>query len=204
MLTANLESLAEAILECDSDDGGEAIAKLNTLPTLKKAIRKAVQEWAAKPADPIEKPKPKNITGKQRKEFHRNAPHALRILFHVTGKVQDIPMKPCEVSGLPAVEWWPDLEVLEAAGLAYTPNHSNQNLWRASWRQAFLEIEGRCRYCGTEIIPGMESIDHIHPTARGGDQHVLNLALTCRTCNQMKSDWTPEEWVKRLLGGVLR
>ena len=48
--------------------------------------------------------------------------------------------------------------------------------------------EGRCEYCrssdnySTEFFAG----EHIHPTAKGGTNHITNLAYACSGCNGHK------------------
>lgn len=52
----------------------------------------------------------------------------------------------------------------------------------------------RCLYCGKEITDAADyEMDHIVPLARGGKENYLNLASSCRLCNQKKQDKTPAE-----------
>lgn len=54
-------------------------------------------------------------------------------------------------------------------------------------REYLLEKWGRrCAYCGKENVP--LTIDHIHPTSRGGSDRVSNLTLACLPCNQKKGN----------------
>lgn len=48
----------------------------------------------------------------------------------------------------------------------------------------------RCEYCrAPQIITGTTyHIEHIVPSSRGGSDDVVNLALSCITCNGHKSD----------------
>lgn len=48
----------------------------------------------------------------------------------------------------------------------------------------------RCAYClSSEVNTGIPlTIDHIHPTSRGGETAFDNLCLACRPCNEFKSD----------------
>ena len=48
----------------------------------------------------------------------------------------------------------------------------------------FSKTKGRCAYCGAKA----EEIDHIVPRSKGGTDSVNNLAATCRTCNEKKSN----------------
>jgi hypothetical protein len=51
--------------------------------------------------------------------------------------------------------------------------------------------DDRCEYCGDDQSL---SVDHRVPIARGGDNHVTNLAVACAACNSRKGPLTPEEW----------
>jgi hypothetical protein len=51
---------------------------------------------------------------------------------------------------------------------------------------------GRCEYC---LSPESHSssgftIDHIHPTSKGGSSEIENLALACGGCNGRKNEFT--------------
>lgn len=57
-------------------------------------------------------------------------------------------------------------------------------------RRAILTRDSsRCGYCGN---PG-DTIDHIFPRSRGGQDSWDNLITACLPCNQKKRDRTPEE-----------
>jgi len=47
---------------------------------------------------------------------------------------------------------------------------------------------GICRMCGEPTAFEDFEVDHIVPRAHGGTDHAHNLRLTCRPCNQRKSD----------------
>ncbi|GAA2092864.1 MULTISPECIES: HNH endonuclease [Brevibacterium] len=53
----------------------------------------------------------------------------------------------------------------------------------------------RCAYCGRSA----ETVDHVMPRSRGGQNTWTNLVACCRTCNSLKGDRTPEEMGWRLL-----
>ncbi len=54
-------------------------------------------------------------------------------------------------------------------------------------RAYLLEKWGRkCAYCDAEHTP--LTIDHIHPSSKGGSDRVSNLTLACFPCNQRKSN----------------
>lgn len=50
----------------------------------------------------------------------------------------------------------------------------------------FSRSGGRCVYCGAKAT----EIDHIVPRSSGGTNSAYNLAASCRSCNQMKSNLT--------------
>lgn len=53
----------------------------------------------------------------------------------------------------------------------------------------------RCAYCGGRP----ETIDHILPRSRGGENSWMNLVAACFRCNQRKADRTPSEAGMKLL-----
>lgn len=58
-------------------------------------------------------------------------------------------------------------------------------------RDAQQRLTPICAFCGT--TEGVIEVEHLLPVSRGGTDAWENLALACRTCNQRKSDRTPEE-----------
>ncbi len=60
--------------------------------------------------------------------------------------------------------------------------------WWASYREAILERDGwTCAYCGDVA----DTVDHVIPQAKGGDNHPHNLTAACSECNAAKGDmWT--------------
>lgn len=62
-------------------------------------------------------------------------------------------------------------------------------------RVKLVEQDYKCGYCGTEISDVHESHgDHTFPHSKGGMTDMQNLTVACPSCNQLKSDMTPEEW----------
>lgn len=51
-----------------------------------------------------------------------------------------------------------------------------------------------CYYCGD----APNSVDHIIPRSRGGDDGIGNLVPCCFRCNQMKSNQTLQEFIARM------
>ncbi|WP_293018586.1 HNH endonuclease [Mycolicibacterium sp.] len=63
-------------------------------------------------------------------------------------------------------------------------------------REGVLSRDGyTCGYCGGHG----DTVDHIEPVSRGGQDTWLNLITSCAPCNGRKSDRTPEEAGMRLL-----
>jgi hypothetical protein len=66
---------------------------------------------------------------------------------------------------------------------------------RAQWfkvKDVFLQNckDTSCHYCGVTITNKNRSVDHKHPIAKGGGVFDLNnLALCCKKCNRLKSDY---------------
>lgn len=51
-----------------------------------------------------------------------------------------------------------------------------------------------CAYCGIKNVPFEK--EHVIPKSRGGNNRISNLVLSCRSCNQKKSNLTLEEYLK--------
>lgn len=52
--------------------------------------------------------------------------------------------------------------------------------------EVFKRDSFTCQYCGRRAPDVILEIDHIHPVASGGDNHVLNLVTSCVECNRGK------------------
>lgn len=58
-----------------------------------------------------------------------------------------------------------------------------------STRRHLFRKSGCCAYCGEAFRTEREmTIDHIRPRSKGGTNHISNLALACRDCNQRKGN----------------
>jgi 5-methylcytosine-specific restriction endonuclease McrA len=73
----------------------------------------------------------------------------------------------------------------------------------APWQiKAGIRAKFKCEYCGKDLLESVDNyfwiwqIDHIKPTSKGGDddydKEQENLAVSCLTCNYIKSDWWDE------------
>jgi 5-methylcytosine-specific restriction endonuclease McrA len=65
-------------------------------------------------------------------------------------------------------------------------------------RQVLIRDRFTCMYCGWQNRSDM-TIDHVMPKSRGGPTSYDNCVAACKTCNQKKSDNTPEEARMRLI-----
>ena len=52
-----------------------------------------------------------------------------------------------------------------------------------------------CQYCKGQSNDQILEIDHIHPRSMGGSNRINNLILSCRKCNQLKSNLLLNEWL---------
>ena len=56
---------------------------------------------------------------------------------------------------------------------------------RAELVAALIARDGRaCFYCPHPLMPGLETIEHLVPTTAGGPDHLANMALAHRRCNE--------------------
>jgi 5-methylcytosine-specific restriction endonuclease McrA len=57
----------------------------------------------------------------------------------------------------------------------------------------YMRDKFRCQYCGERKSVAELTLDHILPRSRGGDNSPVNVVTACLTCNNRKSNRTPEE-----------
>ncbi len=73
--------------------------------------------------------------------------------------------------------------------------YQNGNLKDTKLREfIFKRNNHKCVYCGNQG----EEIEHIVPRSKGGTNSVFNLALSCRKCNNIKSNLTLKEFGKKV------
>jgi hypothetical protein len=53
--------------------------------------------------------------------------------------------------------------------------------------------EYQCQYCCKRLVLREATIDHIMPRSRGGKNHWTNCVASCKSCNRLKNNFTPEE-----------
>ena len=93
-----------------------------------------------------------------------------------------------------AVPWPRAIRLTRWVHVRYTPPRRGAQGGLAT-RRAILERDQRtCVYCGGQG----ETIDHIVPRSRGGQDSWENLAACCAPCNAAKADRTPAEAGMRL------
>lgn len=56
------------------------------------------------------------------------------------------------------------------------------------------EVNGRCFYCGTKLIPEIRTWDHIIAKDKGGNGTTANLCACCRGCNAIKSIYSIKDF----------
>ncbi len=67
-------------------------------------------------------------------------------------------------------------------------------------RKAMLKaFDGKCFYSGQEVTSENMVIDHIVPKSKGGEDSILNYALTTKSLNSKKSDTIDKEGVAPVL-----
>jgi len=57
----------------------------------------------------------------------------------------------------------------------------------------FEKYDGKCAYCGCELVKGWNA-DHITPKAYGGGNELRNLNPSCKECNNYKRYMTVQEF----------
>jgi 5-methylcytosine-specific restriction endonuclease McrA len=57
----------------------------------------------------------------------------------------------------------------------------------------YMRDKYRCQYCGMRKSVNDLTLDHILPRSRGGDNSPVNIVTACVSCNNRKSDRTPDE-----------
>ncbi len=73
---------------------------------------------------------------------------------------------------------------------------------RVAWpkglkQQLMRQQDNTCVYCGYRRITSSLEIDHMTPVIRGGSNHITNLQVICRPCNQRKGLQTDQEFRTR-------
>lgn len=64
---------------------------------------------------------------------------------------------------------------------------------KLSKKNIFLRDEGTCQYCGIVLNEKTFTIDHVHPTSKGGDTSWNNIVAACSPCNRKKGSKTLDQ-----------
>ncbi len=72
-----------------------------------------------------------------------------------------------------------------------------------AYRKRLGKRQRTCVYCGNKLH-GNGQPDHVTPKNRGGKNWPANLLLSCRECNDDKTDMTLAEWRSVLLQRIAR
>lgn len=66
-------------------------------------------------------------------------------------------------------------------------------------RALFQRDRHLCAYCGNVFVEAELTRDHVMPSSRGGENSWMNCVTSCKRCNNLKGDRTPEEFGHHLL-----
>ena len=74
-------------------------------------------------------------------------------------------------------------------------------------RKIWLKTAGTCYYCGKLLTIKKEkcnsenymTIDHYIPVIQGGDKRIDNLVPSCQECNNLKSNFNPNDRIEKLV-----
>jgi len=75
----------------------------------------------------------------------------------------------------------------------------NIDFSKSPFRQAIVTRENEmCFYCFRQLKEGQYEIDHIIPSAKGGNNSYRNLIAACLDCNNVKGDMDVEDFLRFL------
>lgn len=63
----------------------------------------------------------------------------------------------------------------------------------------FVRDNGTCQYCAKKVSKSEFQLEHVIPRSLGGHTNWENVVVSCETCNQRKSNRTPEQAKMKLL-----
>ncbi len=63
-----------------------------------------------------------------------------------------------------------------------------------------IKTDGKCHICGQDVSVDKFEADHVKSHSKGGQSIIDNFLATCRTCNNYRWDYLPDEikWVLKL------
>jgi 5-methylcytosine-specific restriction endonuclease McrA len=74
------------------------------------------------------------------------------------------------------------------------------SLSRAARKTIWLKTDGKCHVCGRDVEFDSFEADHVKNHSGGGSNQVENFLPACRTCNNYRWHYTPDEiqWIFKL------
>lgn len=67
-------------------------------------------------------------------------------------------------------------------------------------REVYAKCNGKCRMCGQKINYKKSTMYHVIPYSKGGTDDVKNLRLSCKKCNNFRSNLSIAELNKKIRG----
>lgn len=65
-------------------------------------------------------------------------------------------------------------------------------------KRIYKLYKGVCFYCNCVLTASEASVDHKIPKSKGGTNKISNLVLSCKPCNEEKSDMGFEEFLFKI------
>ena len=139
------------------------------------------------------------LTAKERRFLNDLSEFELRFMRgrRVRSKMASYALR--KIGGWSASDFQSSLRTLTEKGVI-GQSHQKQHFW--------LIVESappptppkkQCAYCGLNLKPERQTIDHVIPRCRGGKDIPENRVVACHECNQAKGARTPEEWASDIL-----
>lgn len=70
------------------------------------------------------------------------------------------------------------------------------NEWKVTRLRIFERDNFTCSYCGS--VGGELECDHVIPISRSGTNEDSNLTTSCKSCNRLKSNMMPDEFISKV------
>lgn len=65
------------------------------------------------------------------------------------------------------------------------------------WK-VYIKDNGICQICGKPLAYEEMTVDHIIPLAHGGVNQISNFQYACRSCNQFKQNFPPQDFYEMI------
>lgn len=72
-------------------------------------------------------------------------------------------------------------------------NFFHRRYIRFNRKNIWLRDKGTCQYCGNAVSIREFTFDHVTPLSQGGKTTWDNIVVSCRACNQKKTNRTPKQ-----------